>query len=76
MSVPMRSDIPLASAERLAASGRTDEEAMKAWHRITLQFWGKNIVVVNLNDQSLTISQHDRLAKLGREIAQVFEGGK
>lgn len=63
-----RSEIPLASAERLASSGITGEEIRARTRAIGSELAKKNILLVDLNDSTITISQYNRAEKLIREI--------
>jgi len=68
LTAPRRSDIPLASAERMAASGMTEVELQQMTAANRAKWFRRGILVIVLSDQSLTISQHDRAVKLGREL--------
>ena len=70
-----RSDIPLASAERLAESGSTDKERRKRSRSRLVQSWALEVLCVDLTDPALTPSQYDRAMRLGTELVQIF-GGK
>jgi hypothetical protein len=65
-----RSDIPLASAEKLAFSGMTNAEMCQRSRKIGTELAKSNILLVNLNDSTITISQYDRTIRLIREIYQ------
>lgn len=72
-----RSDIPLTSAERLASSGMTNAEMCQRMRIIGTQLAKSNILLINLNDSTITISQYDRAMRLIREIYQsVGQEGK
>lgn len=66
--IPRRSDIALASAERLAESGVTDTEMAQRVREIGQKLAPSGLVLINLRDSGLTASQYDRAARLMREI--------
>lgn len=66
--IPRRSDIALASAERLAESGVTDTEMAQRVREIGQKLAPAGMVLINLRDAGLTQSQYDRAVRLGREL--------
>lgn len=62
------SDLKLCSAERMASSGYTDEQIAARTKRTGAELAKCEMLLVNLKDATLTISQYDRAVKLMHEI--------
>lgn len=71
MSAPHRSDVRPASAEcRFGASGFTEVELRAQGAKARADLFRRGLLVIDLSDQTLTIGQHDRAVKLGRELTE------